>query len=335
MLPGQLRRARHRQRLHRRPHGASPSQPAPPAADFTLRSRAFRSRSASGGHRLSCRQSRLRPRPRPSARCPTGGQRGHERADRRPAHGEHGRRHPIHAGRRDCPGRGNRDTPILAATARPRTSSSMASRRVQYFRDVYNVDRVEALKGPNAMIFGRGGVGGVINRVTRQADWGQAREASLQFGSWNNRRFTADLGRGLNQTVAVRATALYENSDSYRDGVGVERYGFNPTVGVPSRVRTPRSAAATRTSTTSGSRIAASRRSTGGRWRPIPAPSSAIRRRAPPMPPSTWSRGWSSTGSVRASRSGIASATATTTSSTRTCSPARSTRRHHRRHLRL
>ena len=32
---------------------------------------------------------------------------------------------------------------------------------VQYYRDLYNLDRVEALKGPNAMIFGRGGRGGV------------------------------------------------------------------------------------------------------------------------------------------------------------------------------
>src|SRR5262249_50269467 len=38
---------------------------------------------------------------------------------------------------------------------------------VQYYRDLYNLDRVEALKGPNAMIFGRGGAGGVINRVTK------------------------------------------------------------------------------------------------------------------------------------------------------------------------
>src|SRR6185503_14775558 len=38
---------------------------------------------------------------------------------------------------------------------------------VQYYRDLYNLDRVEALKGPNAMIFGRGGAGGVVNRVSR------------------------------------------------------------------------------------------------------------------------------------------------------------------------
>ena len=127
-------------------------------------------------------------------------------------------------------GEGNRDTPIMRGNA---TTSDFfvdgVRDDVQYFRDVYNVERVEAIKGPNAMIFGRGGVGGVINRVTRQADWGLPREASLQLGSWDNKRFTADVGRALNHGVAIRATGLYENSDSYRDGVGLERYGVNPT----------------------------------------------------------------------------------------------------------
>ncbi len=128
-------------------------------------------------------------------------------------------------------GEGNRDTPILRGNSSTSDFFVDGVRDdVQYFRDVYNVDRVEALKGPNAMIFGRGGVGGVINRVSRQADWGQAREASLQFGSWNNKRLTGDVGRGLNEAVAVRATGLYEHSDSYRNGFNVERYGFNPTV---------------------------------------------------------------------------------------------------------
>jgi catecholate siderophore receptor len=130
-------------------------------------------------------------------------------------------------------GEGNRDTPILRGQSTTADFFVDGVRDdVQYFRDVYNVDRVEALKGPNAMIFGRGGAGGVINRVTRQANWSDAREVSLQFGSWDNKRFTADLGGGLNERFALRATAMYENSDSYRDGVGVERYGINPTLGL-------------------------------------------------------------------------------------------------------
>ena len=128
-------------------------------------------------------------------------------------------------------GEGNRDTPVLRGNSSTSDFFVDGVRDdVQYFRDVYNLERVEALKGPNAMIFGRGGIGGVINRVTRQAEWGSSREASLQFGSWSNKRFTADVGRALGDTVAVRATTMYENSDSYRNGVGVERYGVNPTV---------------------------------------------------------------------------------------------------------
>ena len=47
---------------------------------------------------------------------------------------------------------------------------------MQYYRDLYNVDRIEALKGPNAMIFGRGGAGGVVNRVMKQASFQPVRE---------------------------------------------------------------------------------------------------------------------------------------------------------------
>jgi catecholate siderophore receptor len=126
-------------------------------------------------------------------------------------------------------GEGNRDTPILRGNGTTADFFVDGVRDdVQYFRDLYNVERVEALKGPNAMIFGRGGAGGVINRATRQADWNTVREFSLQGGSHDNRRLSFDLGRPLG-TFSARVTGMYENSNSYRDQVGVERYGFNPT----------------------------------------------------------------------------------------------------------
>jgi catecholate siderophore receptor len=101
---------------------------------------------------------------------------------------------------------------------------------VQYYRDLYNVDRVEALKGPNAMIFGRGGGGGVVNRVTKEAGFSGLREVTAQFGSFNNKRFTTDINQPLNRKVALRVNGLYENSGSFRSGVNIERYGVNPTV---------------------------------------------------------------------------------------------------------
>ena len=101
---------------------------------------------------------------------------------------------------------------------------------VQYYRDLYNVDRVEAIKGPNSMVFGRGGGGGVINRVTKEAGFASFREFTAQGGSFGNKRFTTDLNQRISKKVALRANALYENSDSFRQFVGVERYAVNPTI---------------------------------------------------------------------------------------------------------
>jgi catecholate siderophore receptor len=128
-------------------------------------------------------------------------------------------------------GEGNRDTIILRGNSSTSDFFMDGVRDdVEYFRDLYNLDRVEVLKGPNAMIFGRGGAGGVVNRVTRQASWDRVREVSLQGGSWDNRRATFDLGDGVTDTFAARVTGMYEDSDSYRDGVELERKGVNPTI---------------------------------------------------------------------------------------------------------
>jgi len=101
---------------------------------------------------------------------------------------------------------------------------------VQYYRDIYNVDRVEALKGPNAMIFGRGGAGGVVNRVMKQAEFQPVREVFLQGGMYGNRRFSTDIGQPLGGKVAFRVNGMFEDSNSFRDGVGLTRYGVTPTV---------------------------------------------------------------------------------------------------------
>src|ERR671912_2083392 len=103
---------------------------------------------------------------------------------------------------------------------------------VQYFRDFYNVDRVEVIKGPNAMIFGRGGGGGIVNRVTKRASFGEYREALTATDSSGGVRLTGDLDQGLGQGFGIRINGLYENGDSFRRHVDLERYGVNPTFAV-------------------------------------------------------------------------------------------------------
>src|SRR5215204_4500259 len=100
---------------------------------------------------------------------------------------------------------------------------------VQYYRDFYNVERVEALKGPNSMLFGRGGGGGVVNRVTKEAGFTSLREVTLQGGSFGNKRFSMDFDQPLGDKVAFRVNGLYENSGSFRNNIDLERYGINPT----------------------------------------------------------------------------------------------------------
>lgn len=136
-------------------------------------------------------------------------------------------------------GEGHRDQPVIRGQ---NTTADLFVDGVrddaQYFRDLYNVERVEALKGANAMVFGRGGGGGVINRVSKEAQWAPTWALALEGGSFDHKRGTLDVGQGLGVRVAARLNAMYENSGAFRDGVRITRYGANPTVALAAGPRT-------------------------------------------------------------------------------------------------
>jgi catecholate siderophore receptor len=136
-------------------------------------------------------------------------------------------------------GEGHRDAPVIRGNS---TTSDFyvngVRDDVQYFRDLYNLERVDAVKGPNAMIFGRGGGGGVINRVTKEASFTPIREISLQGGSFGNKRFAGDFGQPLGDKVAFRLNGMYEDSNSFRNYFNLERYGVAPTLTVAADDRT-------------------------------------------------------------------------------------------------
>jgi len=109
---------------------------------------------------------------------------------------------------------------------------------VQYFRDFYNIDRIEVLKGPNGMIFGRGGSGGVINRVRKKANWAPIHEIKFSAGTYDHKRFSLDVGHVINDMVAVRLNGLFEDSENFRDGFELQRYGVTPTITIKPTNRT-------------------------------------------------------------------------------------------------
>jgi catecholate siderophore receptor len=109
---------------------------------------------------------------------------------------------------------------------------------VQYFRDLYNVERVEVLRGPNAMIFGRGGGGGIVNRVTKRSSLTQFQDFALSGDSWGGVRLTADIDQPLFSGAGLRVNGMYENDESFRQHVDLERWGVNPTLGLLAGSRT-------------------------------------------------------------------------------------------------
>ena len=101
---------------------------------------------------------------------------------------------------------------------------------VQYYRDLYNLERIEVLKGPNAMIFGRGGGGGVINRVTKEAGFQPLQSLTVAAGSYDNKRLSADWNQPLSEAFALRLNGMYQEAESFRDFYDLERYAANPTL---------------------------------------------------------------------------------------------------------
>ena len=102
---------------------------------------------------------------------------------------------------------------------------------VQYYRSLYNVEQVEILRGPNALLFGRGGTGGVINRVSKKAALGETFGA-VDFGldSFGANDIAVDYNTGTGDTTAVRMMIHSDALENHRDHYDGRRLGFNPTV---------------------------------------------------------------------------------------------------------
>ena len=105
----------------------------------------------------------------------------------------------------------------------------------QYSRDTFNLESVEVLKGPSAVIFGRGSTGGAINQVSKSPSLTPSRTLSLSSGYGPLVRGTVDVNQPLSDTSALRLNLLgYYNDVVDRDEVWLSRFGFAPayTVGL-------------------------------------------------------------------------------------------------------
>lgn len=103
----------------------------------------------------------------------------------------------------------------------------------QYYRPLFNTQRIEVLKGANALLFGRGGGGGVVNRVSKQAELDMTRSEAAggidSLGAWS---LAGDANLALAPGAALRLNATYEQFDNDRDFFGGHFIGLAPTLGV-------------------------------------------------------------------------------------------------------
>jgi len=104
---------------------------------------------------------------------------------------------------------------------------------VQYYRPLYNLEQLEVLRGPNALLFGRGGTGGILNRVTKKAEIGNSFSQLTGYAdSFGAGGLQGDLNVGLTDSIAFRLNAMAEGLDNHRDHFDGERIGVNPTLRV-------------------------------------------------------------------------------------------------------
>ena len=101
---------------------------------------------------------------------------------------------------------------------------------VQYYRPLYNLEQVEILRGPNALLFGRGGTGGAVNRTTKKAVIGEdSSSADLSIDTFGAYNLAADVNMATSDNSALRVNTFVETLENDRDFYDGDRFGINPT----------------------------------------------------------------------------------------------------------
>jgi catecholate siderophore receptor len=99
-----------------------------------------------------------------------------------------------------------------------------------YYRDLSNIEQVEVLKGPAAVLYGRGSSGGIVNRVTKKPKAHPVKEVGVVFGSRGQKRGEFDLGAMTQDNNAqFRVTGAVEDTSSFRDGYFLNRQAIAPS----------------------------------------------------------------------------------------------------------
>lgn len=100
-----------------------------------------------------------------------------------------------------------------------------------YTRDDFDLQSIEVLKGPSAVLFGRGSTGGAINQVSKAPLPAPFEDFATEIGTNDLYRATADLDTPIARGAAVRLNLMGQSSAvAERDEVRNRRWGVAPAV---------------------------------------------------------------------------------------------------------
>ncbi|PYC41368.1 TonB-dependent siderophore receptor [Pseudomonas protegens] len=98
--------------------------------------------------------------------------------------------------------------------------------------DANTIERLEVLRGPATMLYGRGDPGGTFNVVSKQPLPERTVTLGSQLNDQGMRRGTLDASGPLDEDgrLAYRLNVVGEGGDTFRDHVDTERYGVTPVL---------------------------------------------------------------------------------------------------------
>jgi catecholate siderophore receptor len=113
-----------------------------------------------------------------------------------------------------------------------------------YYRDPFDMQEVAVLQGPSSVTFGRGSTGGIVNQETKVAQSAALFAGTVEFGTDQTKRITADLDRplpSLGSGTAFRLNLMgHDSKFAGRDIAENRRYGVAPSLafglGSPTRL---------------------------------------------------------------------------------------------------
>jgi len=107
----------------------------------------------------------------------------------------------------------------------------------QFNQDLFDIEQIEILKGPQGALYGRNAIGGAINITTQKPSDELTGYTELDFGNGGFKTLTGALSGPVSETLSYRVTASYKEYDGLIENVYLkQKVDFNKDQNVRARI---------------------------------------------------------------------------------------------------